>query len=436
MREIMPAKNIDDAYHACHPEIPLEADDNRYVSLTHVRGGIDLARVISRRIRRTRAPLYHKQLITGHRGCGKSTELKQLQAKLCREKYFAVYVDIEASLDIADLNYLDILVAISRASMEAAHQQKLKINGKLLKNLENWFAERILTREESTDLKASLKTEAAVGVKIPLLLRALAAISSQIQSGSSQKLTIRQKLEQNLSSFMTQMNEIIDNITLKLQNKGWQGLVLLVDGMEKMHYRELPGGQSSHSVLFVEHAEQLKAPNCSLIYTVPISLLFNQNLGDSFSDIDVIPMVKTKVYPDNQSFLDGVTALKSLIERRININAIFETPTDLVDLIQFSGGSIRDLLRLIRFACDETDTKISKDHVHSAKQRLAIEYDKLIQEDDLKLLHLIDHDHLLLQDEKTARLLYLRVVLEYLNGNRWMGLHPAVYLSPRFKQAR
>ncbi|MGP8329722.1 MAG: hypothetical protein ACT6FF_05345 [Methanosarcinaceae archaeon] len=429
-----PAQNIDDAYHACHPELPLEADDNRYIRLTDVRGGLDLATVICRRIRRTQAPVYHKQLITGHRGCGKSTELKQLQARLRQEKYFAIYIDIESTLDIGDLNYLDVLVAITRSAIEATHQEKIKINAMLMKNLENWFTERILTEEDKLDVKTSVKAEASVEAKIPFLMKIMAAISGQIQSGSSRKLTLRRKFEQNLSQFILHVNEIIDNINAQLLKKKWHGLVLIIDGMEKMHYHEREDGQSSHSVLFVEHAEQLKAPHCSLIYTVPISLLFNRNLGDSFSDTDVIPMVKTQLMPGEKPYPEGVNALQDLIQRRVNLAAVFENPPDIEELIKFSGGSVRDLLRLLRFTCDETDTKISTAHVQSAIRRMAINYDKLIQEDDLELLHKIDETHLLPQDEKTARLLYLRVVLEYQNHKRWPGLHPAVYLSPRFNK--
>jgi len=94
-----PAQNIDTAYHACHPDIPLEAGDSRYVDLTAVRGGQNLAAMISNSIRWTPAPKFHKQLVTGHRGCGKSTELKQLQARLQKERFFAVYFDVENALD-------------------------------------------------------------------------------------------------------------------------------------------------------------------------------------------------------------------------------------------------------------------------------------------------------------------------------------------------
>jgi hypothetical protein len=385
-----PAKNIDDAYHACHPEIPLEPDDSRYVDLTTVHGGQDLATIIARRIRRTPPPEFHKQLITGHRGCGKSTELKQLQAKLRQENFFAVYFDVGNVLDLGDLNYLDVLVAIARAVAETLREAKLKIPQALLENLDKWFAERLLTEEQKRDIEGTLEAEFAVEPKVPLLTRMLFALSGQIRSGSSRKVEIRQTLERELRVFVARLNELIDEVQIRLQRKGWEGLVIIVDGLEKMHYALLPEGQSTHSVLFAEHAEQLKAPRCHIIYTVPISLLFNVNLGDSFSETDVIPMVKINEIDGMTACQIGRDGLHQIIDKRISFEAVFDNLATLTQLIIASGGSIRDLLRLVRYACDETDTKIEKEHAESAIRRLVREYDRLVKETDFELLSKIN----------------------------------------------
>jgi ABC-type iron transport system FetAB ATPase subunit len=109
-----PATDILDVYQACHPETPLEPGDPRYVDLREVRGGRNLARVIYRRIASTEPSDYHQHLITGHRGCGKSTELKQIKGALEDEDLFCVYFDVEEVLDVQDLKYLDVLLAVAR----------------------------------------------------------------------------------------------------------------------------------------------------------------------------------------------------------------------------------------------------------------------------------------------------------------------------------
>ena len=208
-----------------------------------------------------------------------------------------------------------------------------------------------------------------------------------------------------------------------------------MDGLEKMHYKIYPDGQSSHSELFVQHAEQLKAPRCHILYTVPISLLFNVYIGDSFVETDVIHMVKIKEFETNKDFQKGMDTLYEVIARRIDIQAIFQESKLVKRLIKASGGSVRDLLRLLRFACDETDTQIGPEHVDHAIQRLVQEYDRLVKEEDIAMLAHIARSHRIPGDETSGRLLHHRLVLEYVNKQRWADLHPAVRLCPRVKDA-
>ena len=435
MQKFIPAKTVDEAYQACHPELPLEAGDSRYVDLTFVRGNQNLVDAISRRIRRTKSPIYHKQLITGHRGCGKSTELKQLVARLRDQKFFAVYVDVENTLDLGDLNYLDVLVALAKGISEAMNSEGISISKGLLKNLDDWFAEKILREEEKEDIETVLEAEFSVKPEIPLLTRMLAAFTGQIRSGSTRKIEIRRELEREINVFLNRLNDLIDDARIQLHRKGWKDLVAIVDGLEKMHYKIYPDGQSSHSELFVQHAEQLKAPRCHILYTVPISLLFNVYIGDSFAETDVIHMVKIKEFETNKDFQKGMDTLYEVIARRIDIQAIFQESKLVKRLIKASGGSVRDLMRLLRFACDETDTQIGPEHVDHAIQRLVQEYDRLVKEEDISMLAHIARSHRIPGDETSGRLLHHRLVLEYVNKQRWADLHPAVRLCPRVKDA-
>lgn len=98
------------------PATPLsDVKDSRYVDLTEVRGGESLVLSVANAIRRTRSPNFHQQLVTGHRGCGKSTELFRLKENLERQKYFVVYLDIGDMLDLGDIEYLDVLTGIAKA---------------------------------------------------------------------------------------------------------------------------------------------------------------------------------------------------------------------------------------------------------------------------------------------------------------------------------
>jgi predicted AAA+ superfamily ATPase len=118
--------NIDDAYTAVEPSMALEQDDERYVDFQDVRGENDEVGIMFRRINRT-SNGFLCQLLTGHRGCGKTTELFRLKRKLEEYNFFVVYFDAEETLDISDLDYPDVLLAIAE-QLEAQLREKAGIS--------------------------------------------------------------------------------------------------------------------------------------------------------------------------------------------------------------------------------------------------------------------------------------------------------------------
>jgi hypothetical protein len=103
--------------------------------------------------------------VTGHRGCGKSTELRQLQARLREDGFFAIYLDVEDVLDLGEITYQDVLVAIAKEVERDLRENKIKINRRLLEELDLWFAEKVLTEEQRENVELTLKTEYAIEPK-------------------------------------------------------------------------------------------------------------------------------------------------------------------------------------------------------------------------------------------------------------------------------
>jgi energy-coupling factor transporter ATP-binding protein EcfA2 len=428
-------RTVDTAYGVVDPDVPLEPGDPRYVDLNSARGDECLPALIERRIRRTPATTWHRQLVTGHRGSGKSTELKCLQGLLDKAGFFTVYLDIEETLDLADVEYLDVLVAVARALDETARTKKLRISDKLIKAVGNWFAETVLTEEERRDVDLTLKTEYGLGlnVEMPLFARMIAAITGQIRSGGGARKETRRKLEQRLPVLMERLNELVDNVTVQAVKKGYKGLVVIVDSLEKMHLTFPKEGQTSHSLLFVEHAEQLKALRCHVVYTVPISLLYDRNLGIAFTDRDMIPMVKITEDNGQTPCQAGRDLLFEVIARRMDVEAVFDRPETLRELVVASGGVIRDLMHLVRYACDYTGERIDEATAGRAIAKMVREYERLIHRDDLELLAQVHRERRLPGSSQLSRLMYNRMVLSYVNGGQWMDLHPAVVAAPLFR---
>jgi len=426
---------VEDAYGAVDPDVPLEPGDPCYVDLNSARGDECLPTLIARRVRRTPGITWHRQLVTGHRGSGKSTELKCLQGLLDRDGFFTVYLDVEETLDLADVEYLDVLVAVARGLDETARARKLRISDRLVRAVGDWFAETVLTEEERRDVDLTLETEYGVGldVKLPLFARMMAAITGQIRSGGSARIETRKKLERRLPVLMERLNELVDNVTVQAVKQGYRGLVVIVDSLEKMNLIIMEGGQTNHSLLFVEHAEQLKSLNCHVVYTVPVSLLYNRNLGAAFTNVDVIPMVKITESDGETPCEAGRDLLFDVVARRMDVDAVFDCPETLRELVVASGGVVRDLMHLIRYACDYTDERIDGERARRAIGKMVREYERLIHREDLELLAQVHRERRLPGSAALSRLMYNRLVLPYVNGGRWMDIHPAVAAAPLFR---
>jgi len=104
-------------FQATNPDKPLfvdksQEDQNYYIDFSSVRGGQiieELKNLIA--ILSPEKPTC--QLFTGHLGCGKSTELRQLKAELEQQGFHVVYFESDQNLEMADVDVSDILLAIA-----------------------------------------------------------------------------------------------------------------------------------------------------------------------------------------------------------------------------------------------------------------------------------------------------------------------------------
>lgn len=422
------ATTIEQVYQVCNPDQPLPPDDERYVDLTENRGVRQIAATVTRRIKRSEENARVKLLFTGHRGSGKTTELLRLQQELEDNQFFTIYMDVEELLDLGSLTYLDVLVAMAKEVQAGLALRKMPLSATLLDNIAQWFAERIREETKSRDIGGEIVTKAEAGSEVPFFAKFFASITASVKAGSSHRETVRTVLQRELSVFMDRLNLLLATARETVQANGCRDIVLIVDGMEKMHYELNKEGISTHTDLFVRHAEQLRAPQCHIIYTVPVSLAYNQNLGADFDDPLVLPMVRTDAA--------GIAKLTELVERRVDTQRIFSAPLLLERLVRASGGVVRDLMRLVRMATDTDAATITAADVDYALRTLRNEYDRLIRSDDIASFRRIQQERRIQGgDEDAARLLNHRLVLEYQNGERWAALHPAATDIPWVKQA-
>ena len=419
---ISPATNVVDAYKQCNPDYALPADDNRYIDLSEVRGeNIKIISTIRRSIERSDDNTC-TYLISGHRGSGKTTELFRLKQRLEQDHYFCIYFDVGDALDLADISYIDIFLAMVDETSKVLKESNIDIDNDTITDIHNWITQEIYTEsnvEKQVDGKASAGLEANIG--IPSILKLFGSLTGDIKHSQSQRSTIREKIEKRASDFISKINQFLITVRNEIQKNNYKDIVIIVDGLEKMHYRtfSLMNNQSdSHTQLFVQHAEQLLSLQSHVVYTTPISLFFISNLQNDYENVYILPMVRL-----NDA---GKSTLKELVQKRVDIEAVFSDPTLVDMLIESSGGVVRDLMRLIRLSCDTDETKVSAKEVKYAVSRLTREYDRLLKPSDIPILERVYRTELVNpDDERTNQLLLNRVILEYENGKRSAKLHPA-----------
>lgn len=434
----LPATTLRDAFNACDPTQALPADDDRYVDLTAGRGdeGGAVARC-RKRILRSDQPLI--QLFAGHRGCGKSTELRRLQRELESDGYFVVYVEAESDLDLEDTEPPDVLIALIRNLDTALRAAGVAVEPKLLDDFMLWFAEVVLEKTDRREIAAEVRSEAEIRGGIPLFAQLMARFSGWITTGTESKKLVRRRLDPQISQLLDRGQLFVSAARSAIRKTGKKDLVLIVDSLDRVALKDLGNGRTSQEVLFIERGELLKGFHCHQVVTVPISLLFSPkvaNLNAIFPDRHLLPMVKIALRRTREPWSVGRDLLVEVLGRRVVLESGFEQKA-LEELIDASGGHPRHLLTLVRYAFDFVDElPITLEAARKAARRLTNDYGRSIPQHHWKLLAQVYERQAVLNDADHQLMLFNLSVLEYQNEERWCDVHPVVVRLPEFREAR
>jgi len=219
------ATDITETYNAVNPELPLEPGDPRYVDCAPWRGSEHVVNMIAQRIIRaegTGPVQYLKQLLAGHRGCGKSTELLLLKDRLEKEGYFVVYYDAALEIDMNDTDYADLLLATMRQLELQVRQSplKLKLDASRLDDLAMRLARVTIEKEDRTEVETALETEFRVEPQIPFFAKMMAAVRGFIKDNTTYKKQLRVEIQQRTAQFLDDLNDLMDKLQQQLRDHG------------------------------------------------------------------------------------------------------------------------------------------------------------------------------------------------------------------------
>jgi hypothetical protein len=277
-----------------------------------------------------------KFLLSGHRGGGKTTELRRLEQESLSD-YTVVWVDTDTALDKFNIGYAEVVVLIGMTIVERLAEVHWKLSGQLEEDLLNSLA-RVTYQDKSTE---------GGELKLPKILTDLGAL---LKIGFLKETTKTREVRPALSSIINRVNAIIAAAEADKPK-----LLVIVDGLDRQDYG---------IALEMFSSAMLTALNCHIVYAVPISLRYSpafrqpRESFDKCSDLNNIPVFQCdeQKRPTAQADPVGQHILSCVIKKRLlslgqPYEELFEA--DALELLcEKSGGVIRDLVRLARTSCE------------------------------------------------------------------------------------
>ena len=425
-------------FRACEPNESLGPDDARYVDCDAVRGE-NLVEVYERGFRRAAPERPEIKLFAGHRGVGKTSELLRLKRMLERPSsgqqraFKVIYYDVSRSLDPNDLEFPDLLVCTA-----AEVQRQLREA-----NIPGFDAATTYLAGVWDEIKRLLKSKVVLTgaeVEVPF-----ATLAVELRNRPDARRALREAIESQSTSLLGAVNDLLQSAAVRLRGLGQEGLVLLIDGLDKLVLRPLEDGSNTHIRLFCDRAEQLTSLQAHAVYTVPISLIYSARcaqLEQSFGEFNV-PVAMIRVRGDDRSDATAETAgmkkMQEMIEARcryakVKIGEVFEKAETGQYLCRMTGGHPRHLMMFLQSAVNAVGGfPITQAAAEKAVRNYA---NSLVREipDEMwdKLPRFFEPQDDIPKDEIHQQMLFLLHVFEYMNGRPWYEVNPVIRTLPRF----
>jgi hypothetical protein len=400
--------------------------ESLYVDLDQARGNPYVVGRLERTIRLPDQPTC--QVLAGHRGSGKSTEIIRLKNELESgdPPFVAIYVEADEDIDRNDVDFPDVLIAVVRQlTTQLKSREGIDLRPGLF----------------TTCFRRLQKVLTEINLDSFELNAGVVKLAGQMKASPDARLEIRKIMEPDTSNWLSAANEVIDLAVLELRKKGKAGLVVLMDDLDKMIVREhSAGGCKTDEYLFVNRAAQLTAFNCHVVYTMPLSLAYShqeQAIKSSYGGhVFVVPMTRvTARPPDKGSYALGVEKFREIIARRLRAakaegTEVFASERVCDALIALSGGQPSELMSLVREAIIAHALPIDDKSLERAKSEGRREYARQLRKDHWPVIEEIRATGSLLRTEENEalfrELLESRAILQYANGDEWYGLNPMV----------
>jgi hypothetical protein len=415
-----------------------EADRRLYVEGLHSSGGINPIDELRGNIEISDRP--GTWLFTGHRGVGKSTELRRMAHELRQQRQFVVVADMGEYLNLAEpINTELLLLTLVAALAEGADRflggQRLERT--YSQRLWNWLTTTEVKLEE-VDMQMGL-ADASVGFKT--LLK---------ENPDFRDRVVRQvsaSLGRLFAQAKTFARQVAEEVRCHERYGPGSKVVLILDSLERLRVTGADA-QACYDAIqrtFDINGDFLKLEHLHVVYSVPPYLPFLSPRIGSYFGVEVCTLPHVKVFKTPTDFDrvhavepddEGIARIVESVQRRLpQVEQLIPLPL-LRRLALASSGSVRDFFRLLRSVASKARVgraalPLQDGHyIDMAEQVLRNEMP--LAEDDKVWLSLVRRTHGTGLDtmdnlHRLARLFDSGLILNYRNGRDWCEVHALLH---------
>lgn len=366
---------------------------------------------------------YMKILFMGHKGCGKSTEIRNISEHL-KDKYCIVSFSIANEIELQGINYIDVIFLIMEQLLGYLDKHsELKMNDRLLEQMyDYWNQDKFTENVKSEAVQANVDAQA----KLSFLKAISLSCKGILKAGSESKIIIRKEIEPKLNVLLSMMNDMVSDINQQLEEKYHKELLVVIEDMDKLDLEE-----ARH--IFVLHRRPLISLKVKMIISFPIYMVYTPDFSmirDNFDKCILYSMIKVN-NSDYTRYEPGIKIMKDIVEKRMSLNLIEQEALDY--MVLKSGGAIRDLFYMLsEAALYELDTETPERMITLEVAKVVVtmlksEYERNITSEAQynMLIRVYKDPQPTNTDEDLSKLLQTLSIIEY-NGERWCGVHPVL----------
>ena len=392
-----------------------------------VRGTVNLIEEMAVRVRLEQTDTC--QLLSGQRGSGKTTELNRLARDLAKgnPSYFVVQLETPPEL-LSDVEYPDVLLAILNKFWQRVTDEGVRLHSMRLRSLFEAVADVV----SSVRLK---EVEAGEGI---------VKLTAEVEKNTTTRALVRESLRPRAPTLVEAINETIDAAREELTRKGFAGIVIIVDNLDRILPDVIRGTERlMHEALFIDAADYLRGLRCNVIYTIPPALFYSPSalrLWERYGTEPVtLPMIPTRTRQDAEN-PEGIAKLREMIDERVKyagteMGRVFENEAAVLRLIRVSGGYERGLISLVKRSLLSGKLPITSAAVDLAVSRSRDAFIRVIRDPQhWQLLRDVAAGKRLGTGADSMKLLENFAILEYRDSDGpWYDVNPLAREAPAFR---